>query len=146
MPESITTPYYIFSIYIQYLECQAYTRKLIFGSALILSSEYLINQAAKSLASGVCHSFSNDKIFDVADQLTADATYASAWALFYYLAEYHHEQLFDYIYELSLRISSQPYDQSQRCSDFEKYFGKINQIEENWRIAMSNQVLTNTNK
>lgn len=64
------------------------------------------------------------------------SAYATAWALFYYLVEEQHENLFDYIYDLALRITDQPYTQEERIADFEKYFGKPSGLERSWRNFM----------
>ncbi|MCF7957374.1 MAG: DUF1570 domain-containing protein [Phycisphaerae bacterium] len=62
-------------------------------------------------------------------------SYAVAWGLFYYLVYDHHEKLFDYIYEMSLKINEpgESYSPGKRVSDFEKYFGKIADIEQGFK-------------
>ncbi|MBN2209918.1 MAG: DUF1570 domain-containing protein, partial [Sedimentisphaerales bacterium] len=77
----------------------------------------------------------NDNLFDTSNP-QADTAYASAWALFYYLAWQQHENLFDYLYELSLRVSAQPYSRQERLTDFQRYFGKLDSIEVHWRRTM----------
>ena len=65
--------------------------------------------------------------------------YAASWALFYYLVHSRHEKLFDYMYDLSLRIGpDKDVSQSeQRIADFEKYFGSIADLEIAWLHFMS---------
>ena len=60
----------------------------------------------------------------------------SAWSLFYYLAEREHESLFDYIYNLSLRVDNKTYSAKQRLKEFEAYFADISIIERRWRNYM----------
>jgi len=62
--------------------------------------------------------------------------YTQAWALFYYLSNENHERLFDYIYDLSVRISNVPYGALERARDFQKYFGGYEQVETEWRGFM----------
>jgi len=73
---------------------------------------------------------------------SALTAYAEAWALFYYLANQKHEKLFDYIFDLSLRMTHQnlPYDYEHRLKDFEKYFGSLTDLEQNWLVYMSNSI------
>jgi hypothetical protein len=80
----------------------------------------------------------NDEMLEVSGPRAGDA-YAATWALFYWLVNQQHEQLFDYIYDLSLRISQpdKPYAPQQRIEDFEKYFGEIGQLEQDWRDFMA---------
>ena len=77
----------------------------------------------------------NDKLLDPGSG-SPQIAYASSWALFYYLVQQRHEELFDYIYDLSLRITDKPYAPEQRIADFEKYFGKISALERPWRLYM----------
>ena len=65
------------------------------------------------------------------------SAYAATWSLFYYLSNQQHDELFEYIYELSLRISDEPYSQKSRLADFEKYFGDIDRLEHNLRFTMA---------
>ncbi|MBN1766582.1 MAG: DUF1570 domain-containing protein [Sedimentisphaerales bacterium] len=67
---------------------------------------------------------------------TAQRAYAASWALFYYLVRQDHENLFDYMYDLSLKMSNEPYTAQERIRDFEKYFGDIDKLEYNWRRYM----------
>jgi len=77
-----------------------------------------------------------DKLFNLAES-DGKSAYASAWALFYYLVWHQHEKLFDYIYDLSLRMSTEPYSDQERIEDFEKYFGNRKILEKHWRYFMS---------
>lgn len=80
----------------------------------------------------------DDDLFSLEESDGAQA-YAAGWALFYYLSRHRHEQLFDYLYEVSLRISNEPYGRQERWGDFEKYFGDIKDVERHWRYWMSAQ-------
>jgi len=73
---------------------------------------------------------------------SALTAYAEAWALFYYLANQKHEKLFDYIFDLSLRMTHQnlPYDYEHRLKDFEKYFGPLTDLEQDWLAYMNNSI------
>ena len=73
-----------------------------------------------------------DKIFELSGS-KAEASYAAAWGLFYYLVERHHEKFFDYIFDLSLRISGESYQPDERIEEFEKYFGDLDQLEKSWQ-------------
>jgi len=75
----------------------------------------------------------NDELLDP-DSGCSRAAYANSWALFYYLVQQKHKKLFDYIYDLSLRITDKPYTPEQRIADFEKYFGNISSLERPWRL------------
>jgi hypothetical protein len=79
---------------------------------------------------------STDKLFQL-DQSRAGDAYAASWALFYYLSEQYHEELFDYIYDLSLRIIPGPYSRNERFKDIEGYFGDRNDLERRWRYLMA---------
>ncbi|MCH9022027.1 MAG: DUF1570 domain-containing protein [Planctomycetes bacterium] len=76
-----------------------------------------------------------DDYFDVSGS-RADQAYAAGWALFYYLANHHHEQLFDYVFDLSVRHSGGKYKAPQRRSDFQKYFGNPEILEATWMKSM----------
>ena len=78
----------------------------------------------------------DDEIFNTSRNQAKQA-YASAWALFYYLTWQQHEKLFDYIFELSLRISDKPYSAEQRLNDFKKFFGDISSLEAHCRQIMA---------
>jgi len=78
----------------------------------------------------------DDNLFDL-NSPRVGPTYAAAWALFYYLARRHHEALFDYLFDISLRISDQPYDTARRYADFEKYFGDRHRLEHHWHRFMA---------
>ena len=79
----------------------------------------------------------DDKLFyQNPSQSEMASAYATAWALFYYLVEEQHENLFDYIYDLALRITDQPYTEEERIADFEKYFGNPSRLERSWRNLM----------
>jgi len=73
---------------------------------------------------------------------SALTAYAEAWALFYYLANQKHEKLFDYIFDLSLRMTRQnlPYNYEHRLKDFEKYFGLLTNLERDWLAYMNNSI------
>ncbi len=77
-----------------------------------------------------------DNLFNT-QNANADVTYASAWALFYYLIWQQQEKLFDYMYDLSLRMSEDPYNAEERIKDFKSYFGNIEQLEKHWRYYMT---------
>lgn len=77
-----------------------------------------------------------DKIFSTQNP-DADVVYASAWALFYYLVWQQPEKLFDYMYDLSLRMSEGFYKAPERKKDFETYFGNIDRLEKHWRFYMT---------
>ena len=79
---------------------------------------------------------SADQLFEPGGAST-DCAYAHAWALFYFLAHRHHEALFDYMYELSLRIDQQDYPAALRRSDFERHFGNIAAVQRQWRRFMA---------
>ncbi len=85
----------------------------------------------------------NDALFNASDP-RADTAYASAWALFYYLAWQQHENLFDYLYALSLRVSAQPYGREERLTDFIRYFGKLDSLEVHWRRTMQALAIAQT--
>jgi hypothetical protein len=92
----------------------------------------------------------NDKLFyGNPSQSEMASAYANAWALFYYLVEEQHENLFDYIYDLALRITDQPYPEEERIADFEKFFGNPSQLEQSWRSFMERLIwregIQNTN-
>lgn len=74
----------------------------------------------------------DDDVFDLTGSRAAHA-YAAAWTLFYYLDHELGEQLYDYMYDLSMRISDEPYGAAARLEDFEKYFGRFDLVEEDWR-------------
>jgi len=59
-------------------------------------------------------------------------SYAAAWALFYYLVDQKHDAMFDYIFNLSLRISNKSYTARERRKDFEHFFGNLDELEKNW--------------
>ena len=77
-----------------------------------------------------------DKLFST-QKADADITYATAWALFYYLVWQQQEKLFDYMYDLSLRMSEDPYNAEERIKDFKSYFGNIEQLEKHWHYYMT---------
>jgi uncharacterized protein DUF1570 len=77
-----------------------------------------------------------DNLFST-QNANADITYATAWALFYYLVWQQQEKLFDYMYDLSLRMSEAPYEAEERKKDFESYFGNLEQLEKHWRYYMT---------
>lgn len=76
-----------------------------------------------------------DDLFDVSGT-RADQAYAAGWSLFYYLANHHHEQLFDYVFNLSVRHSGGKYKTQQRRKDFQKYFGNPATLEATWKNTM----------
>lgn len=78
-----------------------------------------------------------DGLFNTQDP-RAEVAYASAWALFYYLVWQKQETLFDYMYDLSLRMSGEPYEPAERKKDFESYFGDMDQLEAHWYSYMRN--------
>jgi len=82
-----------------------------------------------------------DNLFQLGGD-SALTAYAEAWALFYYLANRRHEKLFDYIFDLSLRMTHQnlPYDYEHRLKDFEQYFGPLTDLERDWLAYMSNSI------
>jgi len=83
---------------------------------------------------------SNDKVFDLTGA-RSESAYAGAWALFFYLSQHRHKALFDYVFEISLRISDQPYSKRERIEDFEKFFGDIDRVQYYWHGFM--QQMTN---
>jgi hypothetical protein len=78
----------------------------------------------------------DDEMFDLAHDRSSDG-YAAAWSLFYFLTEKHHEALFDYMYDLSLKVGTGEYRRFSRLEDFEKYFGKIETLNKQWRNYMT---------
>ena len=78
----------------------------------------------------------DDEQFNL-NQSRAGAAYAATWSLFYYLANQEHKKLFDYMYELSLRLSDEAYSGGQRQKDFEKHFGDVEVFEYYWRRFMA---------
>lgn len=85
----------------------------------------------------------DDTLFNLSGT-KADMAYASTWALFYYLAWQQHEQLFDYIYLLSVRNTLADYPADQRIKDFETHFGSINAMELHWHRTL--RTLADTQK
>lgn len=77
----------------------------------------------------------NDDLFNVSGS-KADQAYAAGWALVYYLANYHHEKLFDYVFDLSVRHSVFKYKAQQRREDFQRYFGNPATLETAWENTM----------
>jgi hypothetical protein len=77
-----------------------------------------------------------DKIFNT-QNADADVVYASAWALFYYLVWQQPDKLFDYMYDLSLRMSEDFYKAAERKKNFEAYFGDIERLEKHWHYYMT---------
>jgi len=77
-----------------------------------------------------------DNIFNT-QKANADVVYASAWALFYYLIYQQPEKLFNYMYDLSLRMSEDHYQAAERKKDFESYFGDIERLEKHWHYYMT---------
>jgi hypothetical protein len=77
----------------------------------------------------------NDRTFALADSVSKTA-YAHAWSLFYYLVQEQHENLFDYIYDLSRRKQNRSYEPADRVADFEKYFGELASVEYRWEKTM----------
>ncbi len=80
----------------------------------------------------------SDEVFDTTQSRAAEA-YASAWALFYYLAERDHENFFDYIHDLSNRLANEPYSPQERLEDFETYIADIPRVERQWHDYMKLQ-------
>ena len=78
----------------------------------------------------------DDNMFNLAHDRSGDG-YAAAWSLFYFLTEKHHEPLFDYMYDLSLKVGQGEYRRYARLEDFEKYFGKIDKLDIQWRNYMT---------
>jgi len=78
---------------------------------------------------------SDDTLFSL-EESDGEEAYAAGWALFYYLSRQRHEQLFDYLYVLSLRISNEPYGRQERRQDFEHYFGAVGDVQRHWRYWM----------
>ncbi len=81
----------------------------------------------------------SDRPFELSGSLARDA-YAASWALFYYLTNRHHEKLFDYMYNLSLKsvTENSDYTPEKRLTDFQEYFGKIEHVERDWYAYMKN--------
>lgn len=78
----------------------------------------------------------SDELFKLGGHGATDA-YAGAWSLFFYLTNRQHERLFDYIYNLSLKSAlAGDYTAEQRRTDFEKYFGRIEEVERAWWTYM----------
>jgi len=76
-----------------------------------------------------------DDVFKL-DKGRASDAYAAAWSLFYYLDYEQHKRLYDYVYNLSMKMSGKSYGFEERLGDFEKYFGHIGQLEHNWQGFM----------
>ncbi len=88
---------------------------------------------------GLAQLIVRDELFNPSGNPLAEDAYATGWALFYYLAQKKHERLFDYIYELSMKMESPDYNYSnaERLADFERYFGSIDAFERSWRADMA---------
>ena len=93
-------------------------------------------KTTRSAGSRLEELISTDDLFDLSNS-RASAAYADAWALFYYLSRQQHEALFDYIYDLSLRIADTPYTARQRRNDFDNYFGHLELLEHRWLAHMA---------
>lgn len=74
---------------------------------------------------------SSDAPFTDGGPVTAEA-YDAAWALFTYLARVRHDRLFDYLANLSLRVSQAPYPPRDRRRDVERLFGPLRVLERAW--------------
>lgn len=96
---------------------------------------FLVNDESDDYV-GIAELISSDKLLKL-DQSRASAGYAAAWSLFYYLSHQYHEALFDYIYDLSVRSSREPYNKTQRIKDFNQYFGRLSDLEYQWRQYMA---------
>ncbi len=72
-----------------------------------------------------------DSLFDQGGRRSLVA-YDTAWSLFHFLAERRHDRLFDYLANLSLRISAEPDPPATRLRDIEVAFGPLRLLQQAW--------------
>ncbi len=100
-----------------------------------LDKERLARVRKRSLADtgpALARIVEQDALFEEGDRRTGEA-YDAAWALFYYLAQGRHDRLFDYLANLSLRVTDEPYGPRARRRDLERAFGPLPVLERAWR-------------